>query len=111
MRLLANYLQKETGRRSTKGPDGNHRPPRRLDGELRAAIEGPKRYCQRNAVTAANRRRLLRPRRHSSRRASRRESLAGVAGGRVGSPVDLLIRTGGERRLSDFLLWECAYAS
>lgn len=23
--------------------------------------------------------------------------------------VDLLIRTGGERRLSDFLLWECAY--
>jgi undecaprenyl diphosphate synthase len=25
-------------------------------------------------------------------------------------PVDLLIRTGGEQRLSDFLLWECAYA-
>jgi len=25
-------------------------------------------------------------------------------------PVDLLIRTGNERRLSDFLLWECAYA-
>jgi undecaprenyl diphosphate synthase len=24
--------------------------------------------------------------------------------------IDLLIRTGGERRLSDFLLWECAYA-
>jgi undecaprenyl diphosphate synthase len=24
--------------------------------------------------------------------------------------VDLLIRTGGETRLSDFLLWECAYA-
>src|SRR5229473_2995455 len=24
--------------------------------------------------------------------------------------VDLLIRTGGEMRLSDFLLWECAYA-
>jgi undecaprenyl diphosphate synthase len=29
----------------------------------------------------------------------------------LGSPdVDLLIRTGGEKRLSDFLLWECAYA-
>jgi undecaprenyl diphosphate synthase len=24
--------------------------------------------------------------------------------------VDLLIRTGGEQRLSDFLLWEAAYA-
>ena len=25
-------------------------------------------------------------------------------------PVDLLIRTGGEQRLSDFMLWECAFA-
>jgi undecaprenyl diphosphate synthase len=25
-------------------------------------------------------------------------------------PVDLLIRTGAEKRLSDFLLWQCAYA-
>lgn len=31
--------------------------------------------------------------------------------GRGGSTeVDLLIRTGGEQRLSDFLLWECAFA-
>ncbi len=28
----------------------------------------------------------------------------------LSKPVDLLIRTGGEQRLSDFLLWECAYA-
>jgi len=28
----------------------------------------------------------------------------------AGSDVDLLIRTGGEKRLSDFLLWESAYA-
>jgi len=28
----------------------------------------------------------------------------------LGPPVDLLIRTGGEHRLSDFLLWESAYA-
>jgi undecaprenyl diphosphate synthase len=28
----------------------------------------------------------------------------------AGREVDLLIRTGGEQRLSDFLLWECAYA-
>lgn len=25
-------------------------------------------------------------------------------------PLDVLVRTGGEQRLSDFLLWECAYA-
>jgi undecaprenyl diphosphate synthase len=35
-----------------------------------------------------------------------------IAGGDDATPVDvdLLIRTGGEQRLSDFLLWECAYA-
>jgi len=31
--------------------------------------------------------------------------------GSEGAPdVDLIVRTGGEQRLSDFLLWECAYA-
>jgi undecaprenyl diphosphate synthase len=44
-----------------------------------------------------------------------RERFAVLLGEAVGAPepvpeVDLLIRTGGERRLSDFLLWECAYA-
>lgn len=44
-----------------------------------------------------------------------REDLAALLG-RVmndtcpATDVDLLIRTGGEQRLSDFLLWECAYA-
>jgi len=33
-----------------------------------------------------------------------------AVGKALGPPVDLLIRTGGERRLSDFLLWESAYA-
>ena len=28
----------------------------------------------------------------------------------IGPDVDVLIRTSGEQRLSDFLLWECAYA-
>jgi undecaprenyl diphosphate synthase len=36
-----------------------------------------------------------------------RENLSEALGG---PDVDLLIRTGGEQRLSDFLLWECAYA-
>ena len=31
-------------------------------------------------------------------------------GGAGTRDVDLLIRTGGDQRLSDFLLWECAYA-
>lgn len=36
--------------------------------------------------------------------------LAIVDHGTPAPDVDLLIRTGGERRLSDFLLWEAAYA-
>jgi undecaprenyl diphosphate synthase len=40
-----------------------------------------------------------------------REALAGeLAAGAGGPDVDLLIRTGGEQRLSDFLVWEAAYA-
>ncbi len=41
------------------------------------------------------------------------DAAAGSDGGlerALGPDVDLLIRTGGERRLSDFLLWESAYA-
>jgi undecaprenyl diphosphate synthase len=36
-----------------------------------------------------------------------REKISAALGG---PDVDVLIRTGGEQRLSDFLLWECAYA-
>jgi undecaprenyl diphosphate synthase len=37
--------------------------------------------------------------------------LAGAEHGQAPAPdLDLLIRTGGEQRLSDFMLWECAYA-
>jgi len=45
--------------------------------------------------------------------ATERERFLRLLAGRAGAEapeVDLLIRTGGERRLSDFLLWECAYA-
>jgi undecaprenyl diphosphate synthase len=38
-------------------------------------------------------------------------SMRGIPdGATILPPVDLLLRTGGERRLSDFLLWESAYA-
>jgi len=44
-----------------------------------------------------------------------REALARAIDEAQGEPgqtpeVDVLVRTGGEQRLSDFLLWECAYA-
>lgn len=42
----------------------------------------------------------------AARRVSSREELSAA----LGPDVDLLVRTAGEQRLSDFLLWECAYA-
>jgi undecaprenyl diphosphate synthase len=46
---------------------------------------------------------------NSPRRAAFSRLLA-LQGNGTGRDVDLMIRTGGEKRLSDFLLWECAYA-
>ena len=45
----------------------------------------------------------------TEREFSRRLGEVTHAGGSA-PDVDLLIRTGGEQRLSDFMLWECAYA-
>lgn len=66
------------------------------------------------ARTAAGRRMHLRVAVDYSSRASIERAFTGTPAGPDSNallpPVDLLIRTGGERRLSDFLLWECAYA-
>jgi undecaprenyl diphosphate synthase len=59
---------------------------------LRIAID----YSARDAILAAAR--------------GLKELSLDALGMALGPPVDLLIRTGGERRLSDFLLWESAYA-
>ena len=71
---------------------------------LRVAID----YSSRDAIThAAALAMKAAPEQQSSDllRSLVMQKLAGDAG-----DVDLLIRTGGEKRLSDFLLWELAYA-
>ncbi len=68
---------------------------------LRVAID----YSSRDAILDAARLGRLDP--------PTRASFASRLGEAQGAPapdVDLLIRTGGEQRLSDFLLWESAYA-
>jgi undecaprenyl diphosphate synthase len=47
---------------------------------------------------------------NAARVAGSRATRESVAAALPAPDVDLLIRTGGEQRLSDFLLWECAYA-
>jgi undecaprenyl diphosphate synthase len=68
---------------------------------LRVAVD----YSSRDAILDAARLGRLDP--------PTRETFASRLGEAQGGPapdVDLLIRTGGEQRLSDFLLWESAYA-
>jgi undecaprenyl diphosphate synthase len=60
---------------------------------LRLAVD----YSSRDALVAA----ALKLEQKASR-----ETISGI----LGPDVDLLIRTASEKRLSDFLLWECAYA-
>jgi undecaprenyl diphosphate synthase len=70
---------------------------------LRLAVD----YSARDSIVEAVRRLDPRDRLDRARFAQR----LGRATGDPGAPdVDLLIRTGGEQRLSDFLLWESAYA-
>jgi len=68
---------------------------------LRIAID----YSARDSIVAAA---------SSGIPSATREEFARVLARVTHSPpvpeVDLVIRTGGEQRLSDFLLWECAYA-
>lgn len=71
---------------------------------LRIAVD----YSGREAILAAARSLVARP--GPARESFERAVTDAGRGGPPVPPVDLLIRTGGERRLSDFLLWESAYA-
>ena len=70
---------------------------------LRVAVD----YAARDLIVAAAARSGA-----GASRASFETALLAATGGacRQAGEVDLLVRTGGEQRLSDFLLWECAYA-
>ena len=98
MRLFARHLRTETPRCLANGVVLRIVGRRdRLPGPLVEAI------AHAEAATAAGTRLELRIAvDYSSRHA--------IESGQLLPDVDLLIRTGGEHRLSDFLLWECAYA-
>jgi len=70
---------------------------------LRVAVD----YSARDTIVEAAGR--LRPR-DPCTRARFAQRLGEASGDPTAPDVDLLIRTGGEQRLSDFLLWESAYA-
>lgn len=71
---------------------------------LRVAID----YSGRDAIIAAAGRAVLTG--GELTRTRFHELVAAAQHGGEARDVDLLIRTGGERRLSDFMLWESAYA-
>jgi undecaprenyl diphosphate synthase len=115
MQLLAEHLRSETSRCLENGVRIEVIGRRdRLGGELPAAI------AQAEAATAAGAKLQLRIAVDYSGRDAIAEAVRHVAHAglvcrecleeQLGPAVDLLIRTGGEQRLSDFLLWECAYA-
>jgi undecaprenyl diphosphate synthase len=98
MRLFARYLRSETAELAAQGVKLTIIGRRdRLPHSLLDAITAAER------VTATGGRLALRIAVDYSGRAA-------IQSGALLPDVDLLIRTGGEQRLSDFLLWECAYA-
>jgi undecaprenyl diphosphate synthase len=120
MHLLRLYLRRETARLARSGtrltvigrrdrlPDGLAAAIGRAEAatasgdrlHLRIAVD----YSARDAILAA-------AARVNGPDDLTREGFARLLTGEADlRDVDLLIRTGGESRLSDFLLWECAYA-
>jgi undecaprenyl diphosphate synthase len=124
MELFRRYIALETarlrekkirlsvvGRRDRLSPD-----LRRLIAKAERATKGGTRlhlriavdYSSRDAIVSAATK--LEPGIEPSRDGFSHALAAAMHAGEAVPDVDLLIRTGGEQRLSDFLLWECAYA-
>ncbi|HEU4828295.1 MAG TPA: di-trans,poly-cis-decaprenylcistransferase [Gemmatimonadales bacterium] len=124
MRLLREYLRSECARAVAQGVrlsiiGRRDRLPRGLETVIRhaeAATAQGQRLHLRIAVDYSARDSILRAAQcvmagtPLTREAFGRLLAIADHGRTQGPDVDLLIRTGGEQRLSDFLLWECAYA-
>lgn len=132
MRLFRRYLAAETARCVSTGIRLSIIGRRdRLSSQLRHAIDAAESatrdgdamhlrvavdYSARDAIlAAASRAAQSDPTGLAAGGAQAREVFAAALGAvshdlTPAPDVDLLIRTGGEQRLSDFLLWECAYA-
>ncbi len=123
MRLFEEYLRKEAGECAANGVRINVIGRRdRLPSPVRSSVEEAERTTAggaalhlRLAVDYSARDAILRASALANSHGVSREEFAGLLGRATHSTgptpeVDLLIRTGGEQRLSDFLLWECAYA-
>jgi undecaprenyl diphosphate synthase len=112
LRLFAEYLHRERDALAERGVRlavigrRDRLPAALVDAihgaeEVTAAAAAPPRLTLRLAIDYSARDQI---------RDAMRTAAAGADPFAAWPDVDLLVRTGGEQRLSDFLLWECAYA-
>jgi len=122
MQLLRRFLRLERDRCVREGIrlqviGSRRRIPAKLASlitDVERVTAGGRRMLLRIAVDYSSRDAILHAARRLNGDTSREafsRALGEIEAARDPAPaVDLLIRTGGEKRLSDFLLWECAYA-
>jgi undecaprenyl diphosphate synthase len=123
MRLFRSYLASETARLIENGVrltviGRRDRLPevllRAIAGAEEATAHGERLHL-RLAIDYSARDAMVRAAAMAEGREVSRDEFAALLGAAAGAAVptpdvDLLVRSGGEQRLSDFLLWECAYA-
>jgi undecaprenyl diphosphate synthase len=123
MRLFRGYLASETAKLVESGVrltviGRRDRLPEVLARAIagaEAATAGGRRLHLRLAIDYSARDALMRAAVLAGGREVGRDEFTRLLGAAAGAAepapdVDLLVRSGGEQRLSDFLLWECAYA-